>query len=248
MERKRILLNRKLNSEGSEINSDLSLVNGQFINKRSSEGVVNEHNVRGFLDDENNADIISSFFTFLTANTSVQEFKEIYYSDKKLSETFNKFYSENIQQSVTPSTSVIDENLSGVTKRTINNNNFNWDGSARSYSLTGIPNSIINASRKDEQEEELMPTTDEDSYYVPIHLNLNRSLMSEREFQICKNRKEDIVTSGKTDGVDNTILNCFVDINLNSDISSFREKGKLKIIQENAKNNILIDDINIGDV
>lgn len=96
-------LRLKINNSftGSTVNeqenkSDLVLSNGYFSHTTNpNKTIVNENNVRDFLDNENNEKLATDFVEFIQHNSTSAEFKEIFYDNKKLASVFNSFYDNN---------------------------------------------------------------------------------------------------------------------------------------------------------
>lgn len=79
-----------------ETNSDLVLYNNYYSHTTNpNKTIVNENNVRSFLDDENNEKLVNNFVEYIQYNSSPEEFKEIFYNNKKLASVFNSFYDNN---------------------------------------------------------------------------------------------------------------------------------------------------------
>lgn len=69
------------------------LSNNYFVYKNSIGGdVVSDNNVRDFLDKDENTQLAEDFVKYLEQNTDTNEFKNIFYDNKKLSSVFNEFY------------------------------------------------------------------------------------------------------------------------------------------------------------
>lgn len=79
-----------------EYKSDLVLYNNYYSHTTNpNKTIVNENNVRSFLDDENNEKLVNDFVEYVQYNSSQEEFKEIFYNNKKLASVFNSFYDNN---------------------------------------------------------------------------------------------------------------------------------------------------------
>lgn len=150
-------------------------------------GIVNFSNVRAFLNDEVNDIIINDFFSYLTGSTTTAEFSEIYNSDQKLADVFNEYYVSSILNNQTPSTSVINNSLTGtIDTIIIENSIYNYDGLAPIKGLNYIPLSIDESSRKLNIYSALTTFTNEDSYYIPVFICKNYKQLSRLRFEPCK--------------------------------------------------------------
>ncbi len=103
------------------------LSNNYFVYKNSTGGnVVNDNNVRDFLDKEENSELAANFVKYLESNTTVSEFKNIFYDNKKLSSVFNEFYRKKFINKNTELTA-ISKNLQNTQSLGYKNNNFTSD-------------------------------------------------------------------------------------------------------------------------
>ena len=94
----KILLNNKFSGSTEAKNSNnFVLLNGQYVHVQYlGGGVVDQHNVRTFLNDENNALIINNFVSYIQQTYSNEESQTILYDDIMLSDVFNDFYNSTI--------------------------------------------------------------------------------------------------------------------------------------------------------
>ncbi len=100
------------------------LSNNYFVYQNSIGGnVVNDNNVRDFLDKEENASLAEKFVKYLENNTTIIEFKNIFYDNKKLSSVFNEFYRETKLNS-NSSLQTINNNLERTKEKNYKNYNF----------------------------------------------------------------------------------------------------------------------------
>lgn len=214
MQRHTLLLNLNFTSSTQVVSSDLQNINQYEVNNVQSlgGGIVNSSNVRVFLNDEVNEDIITDFFSYLTGSTTVIEFAEIYNSDQKLSDVFNNYYNSSVLANQSPTTAVINESLSGTYSTTIIQNTlFNYNGFSPEKYLEGIPLSVNDSERQLSVYSALTTYTLEESYYIPIFIKRNFSQM-DRE-KITFDEKE-VIESGSTGTKIEVILQGFVNINL----------------------------------
>src|ERR1035437_9411015 len=175
MQKHILLLNRFFTASTLNVFSPDSVILGGYYGHDTSGlggGVVNEQNVRNYLNNPDNDFIAHKFVDYLTGSTNSDDFKEIFYSDKKLSNVFNKFYQTTIVSGLQSPTSYIDDNLTGTTQISYTNNNFLFSsGTVDNSPLPGIPLSIRNASRLNNAQTKLEGFSIEDSYYVNVMLN-----------------------------------------------------------------------------
>lgn len=149
-------------------------------------GVVNPSNVRAYLNDPVNSDVINDFFSYFTGNTNQEEFKEIFYSDQKLSDLFTQYYSSSVLQGQQSSIYYIDQQLTGTTEINYSYSNFNWDGYAnQKLPITGVTEEIYGATRFLNQSNSITTISTEESYYVPVFLKLNYENTSRNTFDAC---------------------------------------------------------------
>lgn len=187
IQRHKILLT--LTGKTSTVNSNLQNVNGYEVNNIQGlgGGIVNPSNVRVFLNDDVNENIINDFFSYLTGSTTTIEFAEIYNSDQKLSDVFNNYYNSSILSNQFPSTSVLDQSLVGTSGITIIENQiYNFDGFSPSKGLNKIPVSINDSTRQLKISSALTTYTVDPSYYVPVFVTRNYSQMDREKLYFDK--------------------------------------------------------------
>lgn len=195
-----ILLNYNFTSTTASISSNLQIVNQYEVNnvEGNGGGIVNYSNVRAFLNDDVNEDIINDFFSYLTGSTTREEFVEIYNSDQKLANVFNNYYNSSVLNNTFPSTAVINSSLTGTSGVTIiNNSTFNYDGIAPQKYLEGIPLSINDSTKNYSTSQSLTTYTTEESYYIPVFIKRNNSQL-DRE-KIIFDEIQRVLTSDETD-------------------------------------------------
>mgnify|MGYP000901063296 CR=1 FL=1 len=73
--------------------------------------IVNENNVKEYLDQDENSEISEKFINYLQNNLTAAEFREVFYDNKKLSTLFNDFYTETILKNQNPSQAIISATL-----------------------------------------------------------------------------------------------------------------------------------------
>jgi hypothetical protein len=161
-------------------------------------GIVNPSNVRGFLNDDVNEIIINDFFSYLTATTTTIEFAEIYNSDQKLSDVFNDYYNSVILSNQYPTTSTINNSLTGTSGTTIIENGFyNLDGYAYATSMSGIPMSINDSTRFLDVYSALTTYTLEQSYYIPVFITRNNKQAARLKFESCGESVNLLINTGQ---------------------------------------------------
>jgi len=161
-------------------------------------GVVNPTNVRAYLNNPSNQTIINDFFAYLTGNTTHSEFLEIFYSDQKLSNVFNSYYSQSVFSGQPSSTYYLQAELTGATHITTKYSNFNWDGySLTKNPFTGLTEEIVGASRFVVESDAIYTYTEDESYYVPVFIKLNYIGTDRQTFDLC-------------DEVINTLINSYI--------------------------------------
>lgn len=88
-----ILLNRSFTANTATVIQKPSLVDDYYVYQNSNGGgIVNFSNVRGFLNDTKNKQIINDFFAYLTGRTTREQTINIVSSDEKLADVFNDYY------------------------------------------------------------------------------------------------------------------------------------------------------------
>lgn len=228
-----ILLNNKFTGSTQIGTSALTLDNGyySYLNENGG-GIVNEFNVRGYLNDSRNQKIITDFFSYLTGNTNTQEALNILSSDKKLANVFNGYYQNFIVSSSSISnTAIIDSNLTGTTAQTLTEYFYPWIGSSENRQLTGVTESIINTTLSSRTQNSITEFTVEESYYLPINLMNTNGQIPRMNVVPCDPSitkttqflypQYSAITSAyfenlpaDTASTINTLVQCFVDLNL----------------------------------
>ncbi len=197
MQRHQILINKRFSAETSVQTTTMSgfgqsfIVdsNGYFLNNVSGlgDGIVNPTNVRAYLNDTANQKVISDFFSYLTGNTTQDQFREIFYSDQKLSNLFNNFYIQSVLGGQQSSVYYADQQLTGTTQITYIKSNFNWDGFAPYKNpFTGVTQEIHNSTRFTELMESISTFTTDESYYVPVYIKKAYEEASEDTLDLCQ--------------------------------------------------------------
>lgn len=187
MRKQTILLNRFYSATtSSEVNSNIILENGFYSYQNSNgNGITNEFNIKSFLSDTANEFVVSDFLQFLKKNTTNEEFIDIYYDDKKLSDIFNFFWSNSVLSGNLTPTSIINDNLTGTTIINSRINEFKWDGSEVFKQLFGTTGQISGINRISQYVPKNVSYTSEDSYYIPVFIPKNVNLYARLKFDLC---------------------------------------------------------------
>lgn len=97
-----ILLNRSFTANTVTVIQKPSLVDDYYVYQNfNGGGIVNFSNVRGFLNDTKNQQIIRDFFAYLTGRTTREQTINIVSSDEKLADVFNDYYQRLIKSART---------------------------------------------------------------------------------------------------------------------------------------------------
>jgi hypothetical protein len=246
-----ILLNSKYTASTQTITSGLDLQNDYYVyvNKNGG-GIVNPYNVRGYLNDSRNQQITNDFFAYLTGSTSADQALNILTADKKLSDTFNDYYQRVIISATQiSSTAVIDQNLTGTTQIIANTYIHPWSGYAPDKQLTGITQSINNSIDAVQSSLFLQDFTTEESYYIPVYIERGTNQLSRYQYDVCDvfiNAKTTylypqfsaitsnffnslpVLPAASNDTRIHTILDCFVDLNLETNENATASSTLLK--------------------
>ena len=171
-------------------------------------GVTNPTNVRDYLNDAANQRVINDFFSYLTGNINQDQFREIFYSDQKLSNVFNLYYEQSVLVGQQASTYYIDQQLTATTQTSYYYSNFNWDGVANVNYLTGVTQEINEATRFTEERIVLESFTTDESYFIPVFIKSNSTHINQITYEF------------------NTIFNTIYsiddgNIDLDSDVNSY---------------------------
>lgn len=230
-----IVLNKTFTAATQIINSGLQLKDDYYLYLNSNGGgLVNAFNVRGYLNDPRNQQITNDFFSYLTGHTTAPgQVINIISSDQKLSNVFNDYYMSYVLSSSTPSTAVIQQNLTGTTEIIASTFNYNWNGNAINNVLSGTPMGISGASLNNNSFPFLDSYTTEESYYIPVYIERGTNQLARYKYDVCdflinyhtiglypnfsgiSNSYSASTLSATTgDSRIHTLLNCFVDINL----------------------------------
>ncbi len=153
------------NYSESNVSQNLQLRNNYYV--YASEiggGTVNDNNVRSFLDDERNSSLAEVFIDYIKKSTSIEEFREIFYNNKKLATVFNEFYKNNILP--VPNTETqISATINDTEQLRVNPSNFD-SNNERVFN----PQTILNAVVK------------QNNYYVPIYIEQSKKIVEDGNY------------------------------------------------------------------
>lgn len=199
MQRHTLLLNRFFSATTvmPVVSDNLFLFNDYYVNIQNvPDRVVNETNVRAFLEDPKNTILVNGFINYMTGSTTMNstfsngtftptaDFMEIYYNDSKLSNLFNSYYQDSyIAGGITPERYISQENA--PTQNFVYNNlitythNFYWEynGNMQLQYMDYIPLSMINNIRLDQASDTLIKESTEQNYYIPVFIHRNFALL-----------------------------------------------------------------------
>lgn len=163
-----LLLNSFFTAGTSSIGtSDITLNNGFWSYKTDIGGdLVNQFNVKTFLDNPQNEQIALNFLTFLQQNFTNAEIQELIDDNNKLAATLNDYYSRVVRNNETPTTDVANQELFFTSATTYTNNNF-----------------ITSNIRSQERLTELVGFNTGDSYYISFKLVLSQNLLDNPSMQ-----------------------------------------------------------------
>lgn len=196
MQRHTILINKRYSADTQPTvttltgNGQTFLVNqdNYFLNNVGglNLNIVNPTNVRAYLNDPANDTIINDFFSYLTGNTNQDQFREIFYSDQKLSNVFNSYYAQSVFSGQPSSTYYISQELTGTTTIPTTYTNFSWNGYAPIKSpFTGVTQEINNSTRFYINSTTTYSYTEDESYYIPVFIKRNYIGTSRETFDAC---------------------------------------------------------------
>ena len=146
--------------------SDLQLQSGYWVYSSSFGGnLVDELNVRDFLDNSNNEKIATEFFDYLQSNYSKPEFNELYYDNFKLANILNDYYSKTVLSNLAPTKVVANLQLTATTAVTYTNTNFINYNQRSPQRITAIVN--YNTG---------------DSYYISVPINSSYNILDNQNY------------------------------------------------------------------
>jgi len=187
-----ILLNQRFENAQPNIDSKLTLTYEYYVYQQDSlgGGITTEFNVRQFLSDNTNDEIGDDFFSFLNANTSIEEFRNIYNSNEKLSSIFNVYYEKSVINSQASTRSFVTPELTGTSQISIfTPNTFNWSDSSSidlyGNKMDGEVDSLTSGERNiygPNGKAVLVNISTEESYYLPLFLTQSHTQTATMNF------------------------------------------------------------------
>jgi hypothetical protein len=187
--------------------------------------LVDFSNVRSFLANKANEKVVKSFYSFLSSSPIMNsaiitnplavnfnptaEFKEIYYDDEKLANSFNDFYDSSISRGLNSNylsnPDVFNESIRNqllpdedniLTSQTVFNNYYFWESLTPISPAVSIPkhpllNAVLDVIHGDRNESGIgtlvkIPKNNE-NYYINVFLTKNFSQTSRYTFDVCDN-------------------------------------------------------------
>ena len=186
MQQYEILINRSISSFEQVQPSNMNFQNNYWVySQKIGEGLVNEFNIKAYLSNKKNQAIIDQFIDYLKSNTTNEGFVSIFYNNKKISELFNYFFSNKIQNGEIIGTAKIDQHISNTIIITISDNTWNWDGQTDSFNPNGITKSLYEATRNEYFYQKKTEKTEDDSYYIPVKIDFNFNNIDRNKFELC---------------------------------------------------------------
>lgn len=182
-----LLINERFTATTQANTSGLDLQNDYYVyTTKNGGGIVNAFNVRGYLNDSNNQQIITDFFQYLTGSTSQSQALNILSSDEKLATIFNDYYQRVVLSgSNIVNTVLINNNLTGSTQIVANTYYHPWLGFAQSKQLTGITQEIYGSPNAVQPSLLWQEFTTDESYYVPVYIQRSNNQLSRYNYDIC---------------------------------------------------------------
>lgn len=192
----------------------LSSFNGYLIHSNNTieNGLVNEYNVRSYLDNPNNSSVVERFKQYLSANTENQmQFDEIYYKAKKVYPILNDFYNEEIRFRSEANNVLVQDALNGTQVVTYRNNNFDFETNRR-----------LDLDEKSKLVEIFSAETAID-YYISVSINIKEDSVYSTDYS-------EYLKDCVEDGV--VLKNCFVNLNKKTDPFEYWTNNKPQLTQQ----------------
>lgn len=199
MQRFKIVKNNLPSFSGSSTSASITGATGEQLQLKnnyyvySSEignSTVNDNNVRDFLDDERNSELAIDFVSHLQSNTNTNEFKDIFYDNKKLASVFNSYY---LSRGLSQNNLKIKEQTQGTTAVTVSISTFDKDNNRINVNET-----FLNAISK------------ELNYFVPVYIQQDRKLLEDgnyaQYFKDCNNNTYDYKRYTFTNNISNNVV------------------------------------------
>ena len=214
------------------VQSNLQYENNYYYNPTGLPDIVVDYsNVRAFLSNENNQIYVQAYYSFLTSssimnsailvnpNTSLftptAEFKQIYYNDEKLADSFNNFYNSSLLRGLDSNYSsnpdifntsirnqLLSNNVNNYITQKVYNNYFFWknpNAVSPAYSppknpfftagtpyYTSIPLDVYGGDRDNSTEDKIVEIPiNTENYYINVLLTKQFTYTSRMAFEIC---------------------------------------------------------------
>jgi len=220
-----ILINRMFSSTTKDFKqSNLKSYNNYLLNEEGEYNkIVDEYNVRGFIDNARNQAVISGFMAYLTGNTLMNElmqtsngtefkaspaFKEIYYNDKKLAEVFNDYYNNTVLRGSLFNEKYLSNQISNLNETEFEyklfskrNNNFLWNTGTTTMLpkyLQYIPLDFNTEQRNREFENVIIKMPTDENYFINILLQRKTAQISRDNFELCDKKIIKSLSLGNT--------------------------------------------------
>jgi len=228
-----ILLNRFFTAT-TTVGGDVSVLqytNNYYSNPTGeADKVVDFSNVRGFLSNENNQKIVKAFFSFLTSSTIMNSlippsfaptaaFKDVYYDDEKLADSFNNFYNSSIARGQNSNylanpditknvitNQLIPANGNESVTQTIYHNNYYWQSpnsitpaySPKKMPFTSATLDVYGGDRNLNGEERIVEKTVTQNYYINIFLQKSHTQTARIGFEVCEDFIFKVINNNST--------------------------------------------------
>jgi hypothetical protein len=191
MQTHKIKLNEILSSRSGSSNESpegLVFLNGYYIYiDRIGGGMVNQNNVRVFLNDIRNSDLIQRFVSHLTATTSEERFVEIVGSDDLLARNFNRFHDAVILSGQSTISPITNSDTQNITAQTISGQFIynEWNNGFEDITMIGSQPSHINPSLIYQSFSAITFNSIADNYYIPVFINQSFQSINEDRYRLC---------------------------------------------------------------
>jgi len=193
----KILLRQPETETPEKAQSQLISLNDYLVYSSEVDGkLVNDLNVRVFLDNQDNVALTNSFLQYLSASSDRDEFNKIVNDNKKLANVLNDFYESTLSQEQNPNRLLIQSAVTD-TKR-----------------IVFTPNVFLeNGKRKKIKLSVLTEISTEESFYVPIAINRKSETISPLDFsEFTRDCIED-----NEQGEPTLFVQCFIDLDKRKD-------------------------------
>ena len=184
MEYIKIKINKRFTGE-TEVNSinndgeQIKYVDNYWVySKTIGNNITSEFNVKDFLNAKENELLAVKFFNFLQSNISIEEFRNVFYNNKKLSLTFNEFYLKN---SKNENISINNENRINVVADNERRRNTILT-SVTTHIVSQDPNNLNQRTNQNITTSTYDLTTLSQNYYITFLINLNIDTISSGDF------------------------------------------------------------------